>query len=992
MLKIQERKTMNFIISFLVAIFLFSNAVAEINPRISEMVKLKADKIILPNDPVPQGRVLAPKLPVVPQGPRRDLGERYLAGDTYYDYQSNGSIGKMIAVDEEGGVHTIWMDGEGADLGGANRNMKYGFYTDDEFVEEDGTRVNQGDRGGYGHLILTTEEEPRALAFYHSRGDDDQFSGMCGIDFLLGLGAFQETPLPQYPDDHVYWPQGAMSPDGKIHVVYNRQDAGMISYALGSLDREGNPEFGEFPQQVGETSLNTYRITSSPNSERVAITWVAFRLGLPVPENWAGFLASQMNNDIYMVVSEDGEEWNFEDPINVTSTNLPDPDLLGEAARGDIYLPYCTHDVIFDADDNIHVVFDTRQLLNRADGEGSPPIDGLTTDQSYLYHWSEETDEITPVADGWFSQDEVDENGELIRQPRPGAWKSNVCAPSLAYDENGDLYCVYNYYPADDNSQSYCNGEIYATVSEDNGATWYEPTNITETRTHQAELGEAACELYPSLASKVDEFLHISYVFDTEPGSVIQPQQGDEVATLGFFYYHKVATDDIARDRIWDDGPSFHRELNPVVIGAIRDQATPVPNQEVSITAEVIAQIGELELVVLQWTIDGDLDNIRSIEMENGEDDNYSASIPGAEDGSFIWYKIVATDDEERSSEEPARYWYAYMVRPDGELTISDVQFRPRQTVELPWAVDYSPYKDYEVTVTGVVTTPPVYAELYGAYAIQDAEEEWSGIYIRGVEDVDGINSLRVGDQVTVTGIVRERDPDEAERWRFQTYIEVSDAEVLGRVEELNPIEVELADLRYSRLAENLEGVLVTVTNVRLDSLDAIVEGDNYYPLFDPNADGTGWLALHGIFLDLLEDEFEPPLSDWQFGMTFEVITGILSEDERYGISLRDYDEMILVSAPEISDPMPNVLRLEAAYPNPFNSTTKVEFQLPETGMTKLALYDLSGRNVMDLVNGTASVGNHNITINAADLSTGIYLLRLEAGGASQSLKLVLIK
>ncbi len=979
---------MNIIISFFIALFLFSNAVAVDDAHMQNLVKTKADRILMPNERIAPSKVVAPKQPIQPPGPRRDIvGERFQAGDTWYDYQSNGSIGKMIAVDGEGGVHIIWMDGEGADLGASNRNMKYAYAVDDEFAEEDGTRVNNGRRGGYGHIALTVEDEPRGLAFYHAQGDDDAFAGMVGVDFLPGLGAFLETPLPQYPDANVYWPQGVMTSEGRIHVVYNRAGADMISYAVGVLDRDGNPEFGEFPEQVSETSLNTYRIAASPNSERVAITWVASRVGIPPPENWDGFLAYQMNNDLYMVVSEDGDDWDFDNPINVSNTIMPDPDLPGDAARGDVHLPYCTHDVIFDEDDNIHVVFETREMWIQADEVDVPPVDRLTTDYSYLWHWSEEAEEITAVADGWFSQNELDDEGQVVRAPRPGAWKSNVCAPSLAYDADGDLYCVYNYYPVDDNSASYCNGEIYVTVSEDNGETWYMPTNITETRTHQADQGEHACELYPTLASNVDDFLHITYLLDTEPGTTIQAQAGNEVSTLGVWYYHKVPVDEIARDEIWEDTPSFHAGQNPLVLGAYRDQASPVPDETVEISAEVQAQAGEIAVVELEWVIDGDLDNISSTEMENTEDDIYVASLPGADNGVYVWYRIVAVDENEGITTEPDGWWYSYIVRPEGELMIRDVQYRPSD-----WSTDYSPYKDYEVSVTGVVTTPEEYADVYDGYAIQEAEEDWSGVYIRGIEDIEGVNSLDVGDQVTVTGMVRERDMDDIQKWRYQTYIDVTEAEVVGQVEEMNPIEVELDDLRYATRAEDLEGVLVSVTDVELGNFSNNNVEERYRPLIDPDTEDEAWLSLHGMYLDLMEEDFDPPLSEWRQGTSFGRITGVFSENQHYGISVREFDDMDAVDAPEIEIPVPNVLALEAAFPNPFNSTTKVSYQLPATGLARLALYDLSGRMVKEILNGNASSGSHEITIDGASLSTGIYLLRLDSANESRSLKLVLIK
>ncbi len=497
--------------------------------------------------------------------PNRDdiLGERFIAGDTWYDYQTNGSLGKMIAVDPNGGVHITWMDGLDDDLIEGVRRQKFNYYNPNgQWVFEDGNNADNADRSGYGCLCLTTEDDPRALVFYHGRWDDD-WRGLSSIDFFQGWGAFTQVLLPRFPDQIIYFPQGVMSVGGRIHVAFQRRDRQMISYAYGWINEDnGLPEYWDIPRQVGETHRTTLRIAQSPINERVAIVWLRSRVGVPAPENWGTTKAYAMNNDLMLAWSDDGENWDFDNPVDITQNNPPDPHLEGEYAYGDTLRPYANFDVTFDSDNNIHVVFDARGFWEQPVPEDEPPVDGITIDASYLFHWDEVTEEITPVADGWFAHKEVDDDGEIIRWPTPSGWLSNVCAPSLAYAENGDLYCVFNYYPLEDYSvEEYCNGEICATVSTDNGATWYLPTRITETRTHLAEVGESESEVFPTLADVVDDYLHISYEIDTEPGSVINDlEDRAEVATLCSWIYHRVPVEDIQREELWEDGPSWHVE------------------------------------------------------------------------------------------------------------------------------------------------------------------------------------------------------------------------------------------------------------------------------------------------------------------------------------------------------------------------------------------------------------------------------------------------
>lgn len=65
------------------------------------------------------------------------------------------------------------------------------------------------------------------------------------------------------------------------------------------------------------------------------------------------------------------------------------------------------------------------------------------------------------------------------------------------------------------------------------------------------------------------------------------------------------------------------------------------------------------------------------------------------------------------------------------------------------------------------------------------------------------------------------------------------------------------------------------------------------------------------------------------------------------------------------------------SYPNPFNPSTVIGFQLPVDSDVKLSIYDMLGREVVALVNGTKEPGYHTATFNADKLPSGIYFARL---------------
>ncbi|MCK4827824.1 T9SS type A sorting domain-containing protein [bacterium] len=67
-------------------------------------------------------------------------------------------------------------------------------------------------------------------------------------------------------------------------------------------------------------------------------------------------------------------------------------------------------------------------------------------------------------------------------------------------------------------------------------------------------------------------------------------------------------------------------------------------------------------------------------------------------------------------------------------------------------------------------------------------------------------------------------------------------------------------------------------------------------------------------------------------------------------------------------------------------------YSLPEASIIKLRLFDLTGREVMTLVNDLKQPGVHSTTLTADDLASGLYFVRLEASGEVMTRKVMLMK
>jgi hypothetical protein len=89
---------------------------------------------------------------------------------------------------------------------------------------------------------------------------------------------------------------------------------------------------------------------------------------------------------------------------------------------------------------------------------------------------------------------------------------------------------------------------------------------------------------------------------------------------------------------------------------------------------------------------------------------------------------------------------------------------------------------------------------------------------------------------------------------------------------------------------------------------------------------------------------------------------------------------------------VPTDFALGSAYPNPFNPSTVVPFELALAGQVRLAVYDLTGRQVAVLVNTTMAAGRHTIAWDASGLPSGVYVIQLRAGGKVMTGKATLLK
>lgn len=89
---------------------------------------------------------------------------------------------------------------------------------------------------------------------------------------------------------------------------------------------------------------------------------------------------------------------------------------------------------------------------------------------------------------------------------------------------------------------------------------------------------------------------------------------------------------------------------------------------------------------------------------------------------------------------------------------------------------------------------------------------------------------------------------------------------------------------------------------------------------------------------------------------------------------------------------LPGTFTLAQNYPNPFNPTTQISYTLNESGPVTLKVYDILGKELATLVNEFQNSGQHQVTFNAENIPSGVYIYRIKFGNRLESRKMLLIK
>jgi photosystem II stability/assembly factor-like uncharacterized protein len=110
------------------------------------------------------------------------------------------------------------------------------------------------------------------------------------------------------------------------------------------------------------------------------------------------------------------------------------------------------------------------------------------------------------------------------------------------------------------------------------------------------------------------------------------------------------------------------------------------------------------------------------------------------------------------------------------------------------------------------------------------------------------------------------------------------------------------------------------------------------------------------------------------------------------GIILHTTNGGVTFIEEEKIDEVPTDFLLSQNYPNPFNSSSVIKYSIPKSSQVTLKIFNTLGEEIEALVNEEKAVGTYELNWNAANLPSGVYFYRLQAGDYVQTRKMILLK
>ena len=462
-------------------------------------------------------------------GTQQDLkgkakGHQYIViGKTYYDLQTNGSMGNRVLLHSDGTVSAVWTTSPNDDSGWPERGSAYNHYDGNGWSPAVTSRI-EPERVGFPNIYKLMDGSESIIAHQASSNNVGGFY----ISNNGAKGSTNWTTGSRILDDET-------QPGDNLVPIWNRTAAGNGYVHMVSTYWSSTAANVPFPTRNGVDRPMTYSRSSDDGA-----TWDKQHTILPGYDSTfttfggVGEYAIDVKDSIVAIVAGRyyGKLAMWKSMDNGESFTMYPVDNYPYGGHNQPVLPNDTvtcndgsMEVIIDADNKVHVFYGTFTFVDTDTSDQSILV---FTSTSSIAHWSEgmaspqfcagliDMDEdpntFTIARETWNSLDENDvPYNNLSAAARYGS-RFLATMPTASVDANGNIYLVYC---APVELVTHFTGpnfrDIHVVYSTDGGQTWSAEQNLTQDRTTE--------NAFPFVAKDANDFLHLVFMQDLWPGT-----------------------------------------------------------------------------------------------------------------------------------------------------------------------------------------------------------------------------------------------------------------------------------------------------------------------------------------------------------------------------------------------------------------------------------------------------------------------------------------
>ncbi len=364
------------------------------------------------------------------------------------------------------------------------------------------------------------------------------------------------------------------------------------------------------------------------------------------------------------------------------------------------------------------------------------------------------------------------------------------------------------------------------------------------------------------------------------------------------------------------------------------------------------------------------------VTLTNTSGDDFEGSIENLTAGDFVTYTVTATDNQGAASQSDS---ITRRVVDGPVSSILDVQATPNggegaSGITTSSAVPFN--------LDAVVQTAYVAGTRFQV-TIQDDPSlgPFSGVLVDFGSTDPG---LSVGDRINIS---------EAQVSEFRDATQLTNVEFTTTGSgDPYPAKVVTTNIfngsEGDATAEQHEGMLLRFENAVVTSTNP--DGDSDFGEFAFSSDGTAANQLRGDDVSNgIEAGFNSTLSE---GQAITIQGYLTFSFGNYKLIPITTDDITLGTVAVGNGPGESRIEIQSAYPNPTAGTVSVRFALATSGTAVLRAFDATGREVATLAQGEFTASTHEVTGSLEGLATGVYVLRLEAGGEVVTSRIAVVR